>query len=183
MSSSSSPHTTLSLSLILLSVLVEMDKWKLLRSALQGKRESDSTASIHRNDGIFSVIHKQNISWKWDVVDIIVDTDTTLDSLKEVCKEHMVARDVTELSVRLSSNCNEKYSILNGLIQLAQAAGYCACIEGEESLIESEFVEVIWRDTSIKPVMAGGVYYKWTLPTGEVVFTRYFQFCALVSYI
>jgi hypothetical protein len=160
-----------------------MDKWKLLRSALQGKRESDSSASIHRNDGIFSVIEKHFTAWGW-TRNITIDIDTTLDALKLECHEYMIARDITELTLNLSvsvsdSNAREN---LKELVARSVARGYCrlkgnkhdsSAGTGESmSISEGQVVSVYWQDSSVTPFMPYGRYYHWTLSSGEVIHAR-----------
>jgi hypothetical protein len=157
-----------------------MDKWKLLRSALQGKRESDSAASIHRNDGIFSVIEKQFTNWEW-VLNITVEPNTTLETLKQECRQHMLARDIVELSLRLSasdSNPADGKVHLQELLTSAVEAGCCRFKQEGGSIGEDSVTEVYWQDASITLFMPQCKYYQWTLPCGQVLHARYQNHCS-----
>jgi hypothetical protein len=148
-----------------------MDKWKLLRSALQGKRESDSTASIHRNDGIFSVIEKQFTAWAW-TMEFTVDADSTLEMLKQACHAYMIVRDIVEVSLLLSASSSGS-GHLQGLVESAVLAGYCRLKhEGHSETAAPTTVEVYWQDVSITPFMPNCKFYKWTLSSGDVLFAR-----------
>ena len=155
-----------------------MDKWKLLRSALQGKRESDSAASIHRNDGIFSLIEKNFTAWEW-TLDLDVDADTSLETLQQECHTYMMVRDIIELSLRLSTSVAGS-THLQGLIESAVAKECCRLKEGESVGDGATTAEVYWRDNSVSPFMPNAKFYKWTLSSGEVLHARYVR-CILLS--
>mmetsp|Transcript_12460 Transcript_12460/g.20251 ORF Transcript_12460/g.20251 Transcript_12460/m.20251 type:complete len:420 (+) Transcript_12460:113-1372(+) len=157
-----------------------MDKWKLLRSALQGKRESDSSASIHRNDGIFSVIDKRPRAWEWSMNYVLAE-DTNLDAVKEDCRAYMTARDVTEIILRLCvrDSSPESKAQLRCLLSDAVDAGHCRlkqekCLTTEEDVDESAIssMEVCWHDNSFTPTMTNCKYHEWTLPSGDKLLAR-----------
>lgn len=143
-----------------------MDKWNLLRSALQGKRESQSVASIHRNDGIFSVVEKKFTPWEW-THSFTVHSDTTLEALQQECREYMIARDIVEFFLTLSASPSDS-TLLKQLVENAEESGCCRIKESS-----SERADVYWHDTSLRPFMTNCKYYKWILSTGEVVHARY----------
>jgi hypothetical protein len=171
-----------------------MNKWKLLKSALQGKRDSDSAASIHRNDGIFPVLKKRPVPWQWAALSIVfqppdsadVEIEAiTLDKLKELCRNYMQERDAVEIIVRLQASASVgAEEQLWGVLDSALAEGCCrlknagvstssAGDEGEERVSEGVAVEVYWQDATVTPSMLNCKYYEWTLPSGDVVFARF----------
>ena len=77
-----------------------MERWKLLKTALNGKRDEGSLSSIHRHNG-FKVVQKKFVLWTWKT-DYIVRRDSNYDQFCNFCMDFMKAADTTEILVTIT---------------------------------------------------------------------------------